>query len=147
MPQEVRAGRGLSIMETCHICAAELPIGKVSAIIHRVSCASGVSQKLITSKRRNLKYVRPRQAAYWLAHQETDSSSPEIGRRIGGRDHSTILHGITRAEELIATDCVFADLVSRAASRQNDEPELPLILTDDSSSNTAHQNSTIGISL
>ncbi|SMY08252.1 chromosomal replication initiator protein DnaA [Flavimaricola marinus] len=54
-------------------------------------------------------YARPRQIAMFLSKQHTNRSLPEIGRRFGGRDHTTIMHGVRRIEELIATDSQIAD--------------------------------------
>ena len=48
--------------------------------------------------------ARPRQIAMYLAKQMTTRSLPEIGRRFGGRDHTTIMHGVRRVEELRAND-------------------------------------------
>jgi chromosomal replication initiator protein len=45
----------------------------------------------------------------FLAKQLTPRSLPEIGRRFGGRDHTTILHGVKNIEELMATDSQLAD--------------------------------------
>jgi len=53
--------------------------------------------------------ARPRQMAMYLAKQLTPRSLPEIGRRFGGRDHTTIMHGVRRIEELMATDSQLAD--------------------------------------
>ena len=63
---------------------------------------------LIGPKRvRNI--ARPRQVAMYLAKQLTPRSLPEIGRRFGGRDHTTIMHGVRKIEELMATDSDLAD--------------------------------------
>ncbi|MCB6177967.1 chromosomal replication initiator protein DnaA [Rhodobacter sp. Har01] len=53
--------------------------------------------------------ARPRQVAMYLAKQLTSRSLPEIGRRFGGRDHTTIMHGVRKIEELKATDSQLAD--------------------------------------
>ena len=53
--------------------------------------------------------ARPRQVAMYLAKQLTLRSLPEIGRRFGGRDHTTIMHGVRRIEELMATDSHLSD--------------------------------------
>lgn len=53
--------------------------------------------------------ARPRQVAMWLAKQLTPRSLPEIGRRFGGRDHTTIMHGVRKIEELMATDSQLSD--------------------------------------
>jgi chromosomal replication initiator protein len=53
--------------------------------------------------------ARPRQIAMYLAKQLTPRSLPEIGRRFGGRDHTTIMHGVRRIEELMAQDSQMAE--------------------------------------
>jgi len=54
-------------------------------------------------------YARPRQVAMYLSKQLTSRSLPEIGRRFGGRDHTTVLHGVKRIEELKAQDGQIAE--------------------------------------
>ena len=53
--------------------------------------------------------ARPRQVAMYLSKQLTSRSLPEIGRRFGGRDHTTIMHGVRKIEELAALDSQLAD--------------------------------------
>ena len=53
--------------------------------------------------------ARPRQIAMYLAKHMTTRSLPEIGRRFGGRDHTTILHGVRKVEELRGTDSQLAE--------------------------------------
>jgi chromosomal replication initiator protein len=53
--------------------------------------------------------ARPRQVAMYLAKQLTPRSLPEIGRRFGGRDHTTIMHGVRKIEELMSVDSQLAD--------------------------------------
>ena len=59
-----------------------------------------LKQADLISERRNRAVARPRQAAMWLAKQLTTRSLPDIGRRFGGRDHTTVLHAVRRIEEL-----------------------------------------------
>ncbi|QFT58157.1 Chromosomal replication initiator protein DnaA [Sulfitobacter sp. THAF37] len=54
-------------------------------------------------------YARPRQVAMYLCKQMTSRSLPEIGRRFGGRDHTTVIHGVRRIEELKLTDDQIAE--------------------------------------
>ena len=68
----------------------------------------GMKQADLISERRNRAIARPRQAAMWLAKQLTTRSLPDIGRRFGGRDHTTVLHAIRRIEELKALDAPLA---------------------------------------
>ncbi len=58
---------------------------------------------LVGPKRTRI-YARPRQVAMYLCKKMTERSLPEIGRHFGGRDHTTILHGIRRIETLRTTD-------------------------------------------
>ena len=53
--------------------------------------------------------ARPRQVAMYLAKQMTTRSLPEIGRRFGGRDHTTIMHGVRKVEELRTNDSQLAE--------------------------------------
>ncbi len=53
--------------------------------------------------------ARPRQVAMYFAKQLTSRSLPEIGRRFGGRDHTTIMHGVRKIEELMSTDSQLSD--------------------------------------
>ena len=68
----------------------------------------GLKQADLISERRNRSIARPRQAAMWLAKQLTTRSLPDIGRRFGGRDHTTVLHAVRRIEALRAEDQVLA---------------------------------------
>jgi chromosomal replication initiator protein len=54
-------------------------------------------------------YARPRQIAMYLSKQLTTRSLPEIGRRFGGRDHTTVIHGVRRIEDLRGKDSQIAD--------------------------------------
>jgi chromosomal replication initiator protein len=59
------------------------------------------------SSRRVRRVARPRQVAMFLARELTSRSLPDIGRRFGGRDHTTVLHACRRIEELCRADPVF----------------------------------------
>ncbi|MGQ0663419.1 MAG: chromosomal replication initiator protein DnaA [Pseudomonadota bacterium] len=61
------------------------------------------------SPRRARAVARPRQVAMYLAKQLTSRSLPEIGRKFGGRDHTTVMHAVRRIEELQSTDNGFAE--------------------------------------
>jgi len=54
-------------------------------------------------------FARPRQVAMYLCKQMTSRSLPEIGRRFGGRDHTTVMHGVKRIEELQVQDAQIAE--------------------------------------
>jgi chromosomal replication initiator protein len=61
------------------------------------------------SARRSRAVARPRQVAMYLAKQLTPRSLPEIGRKFGGRDHTTVMHAVRKVDELRAADASFAE--------------------------------------
>ena len=61
------------------------------------------------SARRARAVARPRQVAMYLAKQLTSRSLPEIGRKFGGRDHTTVMHAVKRVEELRHADVTFCE--------------------------------------
>jgi chromosomal replication initiator protein len=63
----------------------------------------------MSSPRRARNVARPRQVAMYLAKQLTTRSLPEIGRRFGGRDHTTVMHAVSRVAELMQQDNAFAE--------------------------------------
>jgi len=68
-----------------------------------------VSRADLLSSRRTANVVRPRQVAMYLAKILTLRSLPEIGRRFGGRDHTTVLHAVRKIENLAGNDSAFAE--------------------------------------
>ncbi len=63
-----------------------------------------LKQADLLSERRTRAIARPRQIAMYLCKQHTTRSYPDIGRRFGGRDHTTVLHGVRKIEELLSQD-------------------------------------------
>jgi chromosomal replication initiator protein len=63
----------------------------------------------MSSARRARAVARPRQVAMYLAKQLTSRSLPEIGRRFGNRDHTTVMHAVSRISELMQADSAFAE--------------------------------------
>lgn len=61
------------------------------------------------SARRSVAIARPRQIAMYLAKKLTSKSLPEIGRKFGGKDHTTVMHAVKRIEELCSKDSEFAE--------------------------------------
>ncbi len=72
---------------------------KVEDILRIVSRHFAVSKADILSDRRHRSVVRPRQIGMYLAKQLTSRSLPEIGRRFGNRDHTTVLHAIRKIDK------------------------------------------------
>jgi chromosomal replication initiator protein len=63
----------------------------------------------MSSARRARAVARPRQVAMYLAKQLTSRSLPEIGRKFGNRDHTTVMHAVSRVTELMERDGTFAE--------------------------------------
>jgi chromosomal replication initiator protein len=63
----------------------------------------------MSSPRRARAVARPRQVAMYLAKQLTSRSLPEIGRKFGGRDHTTVMHAVRKIEDLRASDQSFSE--------------------------------------
>ena len=61
------------------------------------------------SARRSRAVARPRQVAMYLSKQLTARSLPEIGRKFGGRDHTTVMHAVRKVDELSQADVSFAE--------------------------------------
>ncbi len=77
---------------------------RIDDILRTVSKHYGVNRGDLLSGRRNRSIVRPRQIGMYLAKLLTSRSLPEIGRRFGNRDHTTVLHAIRKIEQLMADD-------------------------------------------
>ncbi len=85
----------------------------IAVCIDSVIVAHGVSRPALLSPNRRKNLVRARQVAMWLAYRLTDKSYMMIGRALGGRDHTTILHGVRRVDELRAVDSAFCEMTNR----------------------------------
>lgn len=82
-------------------------------IIRRTAAAFGLTVEQLRSPCRLRKFTEPRFAAYWLLRKHPTSggrqrSFPEIGRLLGGKDHSSVMHGIARAVEIAEHDPDYA---------------------------------------
>lgn len=82
---------------------------RIEDILKFVSRHYNVSRTDILSARRTRTIVRPRQIAMYLAKTMTPRSLPEIGRRFGGRDHTTVLHAVRKIEAERGNDPKLAD--------------------------------------
>ncbi len=82
---------------------------KIEDIQKLVANHYSVSRADILSSRRTAVVVKPRQVAMFLAKTLTMRSLPEIGRRFGGRDHTTVLHAVRKIEALSANDGALRD--------------------------------------
>jgi len=81
----------------------------VEEIQRKVSEHYNIRLSELIGPKRVRTFARPRQVAMYLSKQMTTRSLPEIGRRFGGRDHTTVMHGVRKIEELMQQDSQIAD--------------------------------------
>jgi chromosomal replication initiator protein len=81
----------------------------IEEIQKKVAEHYNIRQTEMTSARRARAVARPRQVAMYLSKQLTSRSLPEIGRKFGNRDHTTVMHACTRINELMQADGDFAE--------------------------------------
>ncbi len=81
----------------------------IEEIQKRVAAHFNIRSSDMHSSRRARSVARPRQVAMYLAKQLTSRSLPEIGRKFGGRDHTTVMHAVKKIDELRENDLAFAE--------------------------------------
>jgi chromosomal replication initiator protein len=81
----------------------------IEEIQRRVAQHYNIRLTDMSSARRARAVARPRQVAMYLAKQLTQRSLPEIGRKFGNRDHTTVMHACSRVGELMGRDAAFAE--------------------------------------
>ncbi len=84
----------------------------VKHVIRLVCKHYNISRTAMLSSQRSQSIVRPRQVAFYLCKELTGRSLPEIGRKFGDKDHTTVLHGVRKVGELMARDAEFASEVA-----------------------------------
>ena len=109
-------------METVEEVLGELPVKSerrvtVDDIQKAVSAYFSISVDDLVSKRRSQAVVRPRHIAMYLAKSLTTRSLPDIGRRFGGRDHSTVIHAVRKITDQLPADAALADDVEAVKRR------------------------------
>lgn len=85
----------------------------IADIVTAAARVFGLSRSDITGQRRLRAIMPARIATYYLARELTDTALNGIGRAIGGRDHSTVLHGCRMAEAMMAADSYYCAKVER----------------------------------
>ena len=92
----------------------------VDEIQKAVASHFGVTSQDICSKRRTQSVVRPRHVAMYLSKTLTTRSLPDIGRRFGGRDHSTVIHAVNKVTSMIeAGDPITQDVDTLTRTLRN----------------------------
>jgi chromosomal replication initiator protein len=95
----------------------EMPEISVEQIQSTVVERFGMTLQELTGDRRSQSIVYPRQVAMYLCRELTDSSLPKIGKKFGGRDHTTVMHATAKIGKLIQEDRSVYNLVQELTAR------------------------------
>jgi len=95
----------------------EMPEISVEQIQQTVIERFSMSLQELTGDRRSQQIVYPRQVAMYLCRELTDSSLPKIGKKFGGRDHTTVIHATSKIAKLIQEDRNVYNLVQELTAR------------------------------
>jgi chromosomal replication initiator protein len=95
----------------------EIPEVSVERIQEAVVERFGMTLQELTGDRRSQSIVYPRQVAMYLCRELTDSSLPKIGKKFGGRDHTTVIHATSKIAKLIKEDRSVYNLVQELTAR------------------------------
>jgi chromosomal replication initiator protein len=95
----------------------EMPEISVEQIQQTVVERFGMTMQELTGDRRSQSIVYPRQVAMYLCRELTDSSLPKIGKKFGGRDHTTVIHATSKIAKLIQEDRNVYNLVQELTAR------------------------------
>jgi chromosomal replication initiator protein len=105
--QEALDRHGEILAKMCRDSLSDTP--RFTEIVETVSQFYGVSLVALTSPRRSMVITRPRQVVYYLARKLTGLSLPQIGYRLGKRDHTTVMHGIEKITKDMKRDELLRD--------------------------------------
>ena len=75
-----------------------------AAVVEAVALHYKIAVAALRGRARSQEIVLPRQVAMFVAREETDASLVDIGRELGGRDHTTVMHGIAKIERDLTTN-------------------------------------------
>ena len=82
---------------------------RFNEVVEAVCAFYGITLVQITSARRTASLVKPRQIVCYLARKLTGLSMPQIAKRLGGRDHTTVLHGANKIQDDMKKDDILRD--------------------------------------
>jgi chromosomal replication initiator protein len=115
-------GRSMSVELAQEVLKDVFPQGEppevsVERIQETVIERFGISMQELVGDRRSQSIVYPRQVAMYLCRELTDSSLPKIGKKFGGRDHTTVIHATSKIAKLIQEDRSVYNLVQELTAR------------------------------
>jgi len=95
---------------------------KPDQIVDLVADAFNLSRERLISRDRSRAVALPRQVAMYLLRRETDISLPQIGKELGGRDHSTVMYAIDKITELLEEDKRLRKQVVQIRQKLHNQP-------------------------
>ena len=108
-PKVVHISEPIALCDNCRDPLFKISgVTRIQDVKRLVSKYLGLAVSDIDSYRRTAKIVYGRQLCMYLARTRTHKSYPEIGRRLGGRDHTTVLYGVGKIEGLVQSDWTIA---------------------------------------
>jgi len=115
-------GRSMSVELAQEVLKDVFPQGEppevsVERIQETIIERFGISMQELVGDRRSQSIVYPRQVAMYLCRELTDSSLPKIGKKFGGRDHTTVIHATSKIAKLIQEDRSVYNLVQELTAR------------------------------
>ena len=109
-------GRAITLESTQEVLADLLRANDrritIEDIQKQVAAHFNIKMADMHSARRSRTIARPRQIAMYLAKKLTSRSLPEIGRKFGGKDHTTVMHAVRKVDELCGQDSGVAEDVA-----------------------------------
>lgn len=108
----------------CPMCGAPArPKMMVAHIQATVAAYYGIKVQYMWSEQRGRDIAWPRQVAMYLSREMTPMSLPSIGKRFGGRDHTTVMYGISAVERRMGLDCELEEDIGILRERLTAEQE------------------------
>ena len=120
--EKITVEKAETLMRDLMVARESRPV-KIEWIQKIVSQVYKVSRQDLVSERRTQAVVRPRQIAMYLCKTMTPRSLPDIGKRFGNRDHTTVLHAIRKIESLISKDELLRREIESLRRRIEDEAD------------------------
>jgi len=88
----------------------------VKDLVRTVSEFYNLTEDKIYNKTRRKEVVKPRQVVMYLLREDFNISFPSIGEKLGGRDHTTVIHSYNKMKEELKTDTVLSQEISQLRS-------------------------------
>ena len=110
---KAEAGKRRAVQQAADPAQPETHFIQLAAIWHVIAETMNVDLSIVAHNNRSAVYVTPRHIFFLMARKHTTASLREIGQYAGGRDHSSVINGCKRIQDLIDTEKRTRDLVDR----------------------------------